>query len=428
MLHTRLKALFSAFNQVGIRWCLLRLPESYGRRGGDIDLLLSVEDIQAARRVLAAQHFVRLPAWKPALHYLSFDKATGQWLWLHIVTDLSFGPYELLKTGCEADCLLRRQSDPLEKDLFTLSTEDAFWELLLHCLVNKGRIAEGHRSRLQQLVHISCLDSPLADGVEAACPPGWSAERIAGLVLTGQWNQLETMAPTLKCVWMRSARIGTGQLFRAKAGQIYNALINKPRSRGMSVALLGPDGAGKSTLISGLQETWLLPVSSLYMGLTGGLLPFVNRLWLPFLVLPGRMVVFWTRYLLSEYHQSRGRLVIYDRYIYDWQVPTPYPLNQLQRIYRWIDGHCLPGPDLVFILDAPGEVMFRRKGEYSPEILEDWRQHFLSLRDQISQSELVDTTLPVQNVLTEVTDRIWQNYVSRWTEKQADGSILKNQQ
>ncbi len=61
-------------------------------------------------------------------------------------------------------------------------------------------------------------------------------------------------------------------------------------------------------------------------------------------------------------------------------------------------------------------------------MLEDWRQHFLSLRDQISQSELVDTTLPMQNVLIEVTDRIWQIYVSRWTEKQANSSILKNQQ
>lgn len=420
MLHTRLKALFSAFNQAGIRWCLLRLPESYSRKGGDIDLFLSAEDIQPARRVIASQQFARLPAWKPALHFLTFDKATGQWLWLHIVTELSFGRYELLKTGCEADCLMRRQADPLEKDLFTLSTEDAFWELLLHGLVNKGRIAVGHRDRLQQLVQTGCLNSPLTVFIELACPPGWNAESIAGLVAAGHWDQLEALAPALNSAWMRHARVGPGQLLRAKAAQIFAQLVTKPHSRGMTVALLGPDGAGKSTLISGLQETWLLPVSPLYMGLTGGLLPYVNRLWLPFLVIPGRLIIFWTRYLLGKYHQSRGRLVIYDRYIYDWQIPTPYPLNRLQRTYRWIDGHCLPGPDKVFILDAPGEVMFSRKGEYNPEMLEDWRQHFLSLRGQISQSELVDTTLPRQNVLAEVTDRIWQDYALRWIESQSD--------
>jgi thymidylate kinase len=95
-------------------------------------------------------------------------------------------------------------------------------------------------------------------------------------------------------------------------------------------------------------------------------------------------------------------------------VPTPFPLNRLKRAYRWIDGHALPGPDLSLVLDAPGEVMYRRKGEYTPEMLEDWRQHFLSLRDRFHAVEIVDTTRPEEQVRSDVVERIWRHYVDRW--------------
>jgi thymidylate kinase len=180
--------------------------------------------------------------------------------------------------------------------------------------------------------------------------------------------------------------------------------------------LLGPDGAGKSTLGMGLRNSFIFPVRLVYMGLTGGLLRHIARLHVPGLVLLARLLVLWCRYLMAQYHQLRGRLVVFDRYIYDAMVPHPDRLNWLRRASRWVDGRSCPGPDLVLLLNAPGKIMYERKGEYNPEQLEDWRQHFLALQRRIPQVETVDTAQAKDAARTEVIDRIWQRYVARWRE------------
>jgi thymidylate kinase len=131
-------------------------------------------------------------------------------------------------------------------------------------------------------------------------------------------------------------------------------------------------------------------------------------------VVPGRIFVFWCRYLRALYHQFRGRLVVFDRYVLDYSVPTPNPLNKVQKGMRWIDGHSIPLPDLVLVLDAPGEIMFQRKGEYDPVMLEEWRERFLALQDQISELEILDTTRPSGEVCADAIDRIWKRYMNRW--------------
>ena len=186
------------------------------------------------------------------------------------------------------------------------------------------------------------------------------------------------------------------------------------RARGVRAALLGPDGAGKSTLASGLENTVPLPMAQIYMGLTGGWLRRVDKLRLPGVVRAGRMLVIWGRYLRGFALAASGKLVIFDRYIYDAEVPTPYELGPAARLARWIDGHVCPGPDVTILLDAPGEVMYRRKGEYDAETLEHWRQRFLGVRRRVPDIEVVDTTRPADVVLRDVTARIWRRYAVRW--------------
>src|SRR5512139_2962530 len=111
MLHPRLAALFADFDQAGVRWCLLRRPTGKGRADGDVDLLVDGQHIEPARQALVGQGFTRVPGWKPGLHFLSYDRPTSQWLWMHLVSELSFGSYSLLRTAAEAACLERRQED-----------------------------------------------------------------------------------------------------------------------------------------------------------------------------------------------------------------------------------------------------------------------------------------------------------------------------
>jgi thymidylate kinase len=416
---TRLAGLFEEFERDDVRWCVLRLPAGFGKSAGDIDLLVDWREIGRVREVLRRHAFVQLPGWAPGRHWLAYDGSGDRWLWLHIVTELAFGPYALLDSGAADGCLNRRQR---RDGLPTLAPDDAFWMLVLHCLLDKGRFEPRHQHDLQALLAAARSDGPPAELVQGAVPPGWSAERIRQCVERSEWQQLEATAPAVRGAWMRRCGLGAHAVLARRLSLQLSRLRHFRRRRGLSVAVLGPDGAGKSTLVAGVQDAFILPVRSVYMGLTGGVLPQVDKLTLPFLVIPGRMCVFWFRYLRAMYHQARGRLVVFDRYTYDAMIPTPRPLSQLRQIYRRMDGHSCPPPDLVLVLDAPGETMFARKREYTPEMLEEWRKHFLVVQQRVPNAELVDASQDAETVLADVLRRIWQRYATRWDSPPCKGA------
>ena len=87
----------------------------------------------------------------------------------------------------------------------------------------------------------------------------------------------------------------------------------------------------------------------------------------------------WWRVACGAVHARRGRLVVFDRYTYDALLPITGSWRPLKRPYFWVLAHLAPRPDLVLVLDLPGEVAFARKGEFTPEGLEAVRQGFLAL-------------------------------------------------
>jgi thymidylate kinase len=57
---------------------------------------------------------------------------------------------------------------------------------------------------------------------------------------------------------------------------------------------------------------------------------------------------------------------------------------------------------LVIYVDAPAEVLFARKGEKTPEELENRRQAFLRQGTQVRNFVRVDGTQPLDKVCTDV--------------------------
>jgi thymidylate kinase len=171
------------------------------------------------------------------------------------------------------------------------------------------------------------------------------------------------------------------------------------------VALLGPDGVGKSTLVARLAAAHPAPVRTIYMGMWQGAdRPGRTRLdaVLAILVRPLRV---WGRVARAAVHVARGHLVLFDRYTYDALLPVTGSLRWLKRPYFWVLAHLAPRPDLVLVLDLPGEVAFARKGEFSPAGLEAVRQGFLALAPRIG-AQVVDASAPPEQVCAEVLRRI----------------------
>lgn len=397
----------AAWDRLRVRWALLREPIGEGGTAGDTDLLLHPDDVGRARATALAEGLVQLPGVHRGTHLIGYDEGAGRWAWLHGVTDLSYGPWRTLQTGAAEAVLERRLQNG------RLHPSDEFWETLLHCLLDGRGIPARHRARLAALAGRAEPSSPLAASVEQRLPKPWTPAAVLASAGEGEWSRLEELGGQWRAACRRQ-----GPSLPSRVGA---ALARLPArvpdlwlGRGVRAALLGPDGAGKSTLATGLQATVPLPMAQVYMGLTGGWLRRVDKLRVPGVVRVGRMLVIWGRYLRGLALAAGGRLVIFDRYIYDAEVPTPYHLGPAARLARWIDGHICPGPDVTILLDAPGAVMFRRKGEYDAETLEHWRQRFLGVRRRVPDLEVVDTTRPPDVVLRDVTARIWRRYAQRW--------------
>jgi thymidylate kinase len=400
---------FAGLNAAAVRWCLLRRAEDGGQPDGDVDLLVARADLPRALAVLRTCGTVPLAAYGRGSHrfFLALDPGTGAFVELDVVTELAYGPHFAVRTRAEDRCLAGRRR---HGTAWILRPEDEFWALLLHCALDKRAVSEGHAGRLAELSASASVDSPLV----RAWPGGTSL--FTGLLAAaraGHWTAVTRHGDALLALWRRSHRL---EVARARVGGAFLRTVERPLQawsrRGLSVALLGPDGAGKSTLADGIEASFRFPVRRVYMGLwqRREAVSGAHRVILEVALRP---FVAWGRYLASLGHRALGRLVVFDRYVYDALLPPSPPLAWLKRPYFRLLSRLCPAPDLVMVLDVPGEVMHARKGEHDGRRLEVEREHFARLLPRLPNAERVDADRPPEVVLADVLGRIWARYAAR---------------
>jgi len=184
------------------------------------------------------------------------------------------------------------------------------------------------------------------------------------------------------------------------------------RIRGIGVALMGADGAGKSTVAAAVAEGFHLPVRSVYMGLhqEGSRR---RRSPVPGLGLAAAIGRQWGRWARGLGHRLRGRLVLFDRYTYDALLPSDRPLSHARRLRRMLLARACPRPDLVVVLDAPAGTLFARAGEHDLELLERHRQGLLALARRLPRTVIVDAAQAPDAVARDVIAAIWRAYCRR---------------
>jgi hypothetical protein len=417
--HPTLAALFRALDAERIVWCLLRGEEELDLPGKDVDLLVASAHMPPVRRVTARLGFASVPAWGYGSHafFVSYDASRDAWIKLDVVAELAFGRGYALATGAEAECLSRRRR---VDGCWVLAEDDAFWALVLHRLLDKGSIGVRDAARLPTLAEAAKTDSTLARLVDSLCPLDWSAGRIVAAARRSEWALLSQLAPTLEVAWRDQRPLDVRRRAIANALRRWSGkALRLSRRRGVRVALLAPDGAGKTTLRQGIERTFYFPVRSVNMGLYQVRRPRGNR-HVPGIGLAVQLSTQWSGWLRGAYHQRRGRLVLFDRYAYDALLPTRFRYRRLGRVRRWLLAHACPAPELVVFLDAPGEVLHARKGEKSVDLLELQRQAYRQVLHRLPRTAVVDASRGAEQVRPEVTAIIWREYVRRWN-RRADG-------
>jgi predicted ATP-grasp superfamily ATP-dependent carboligase/thymidylate kinase len=218
------------------------------------------------------------------------------------------------------------------------------------------------------------------------------------------------------------------------------------RRSGLTVALIGPDGAGKTSVARRLAEVLPPPVTYLYMGVN----PDSSNLLLPstrlvhalrrargatpdaagprdsrrpgrapprsrakrslrsarsFLRLANRLAEEWQRALVASVQRRRGSIVIFDRHFfadyYAYDVAAHGQRSTSRRLHGFVLARLYPKPDLVLYLDAPAETLLRRKGEGTLESLARRRREYLELEQVMTNFAVVDADRPLDEVVSE---------------------------
>ncbi len=65
-------------------------------------------------------------------------------------------------------------------------------------------------------------------------------------------------------------------------------------------------------------------------------------------------------------------------------------------------------PDLIVVLDLPGEVAFARKGEQDVATLNEWRTSYRALESGSVPLVVLDATQPIAEVRRLATEAIWK--------------------
>jgi thymidylate kinase len=219
-----------------------------------------------------------------------------------------------------------------------------------------------------------------------------------------------------------------------------------------AIALVGPDGAGKSTIGRKLEQVSPIPVKYVYMGVnleSSNLVLPTTRLLLEIKRASGarpdiaagphdasrarprpkglvkkvaaglknglrvtnliaeewfRQIIVWY-YMLRGYHVLLDRHFFFDYYAHDIANDDPTrPLSS--RIHGFMLRNLYPKPDFVIFLDAPAEVLFARKPEGSLAALEERRQEYIRLRDVVKAFTVVDVSQPVEEVTHQISEVI----------------------
>lgn len=204
-------------------------------------------------------------------------------------------------------------------------------------------------------------------------------------------------------------------------GALWRARPASLRRLGPVVAILGPDGVGKGSVITVLQHRLPIGATVVYFGRLGSRrahtasehdrragtvreCAFVFR----------KYLLSWRRLLVAYAAAWRGHVVLCDRHPLEVLAIQPTRAPLAARLEQVLARRLTPRPDAIVVLDAPAETIWERKAEHSVEVLNRWRSAY---RSAFVRARVVSTDAPLYDTAAGVSAVVWDALSARrrWT-------------
>jgi thymidylate kinase len=414
-------ATFARFLGDHLIYCVLHgwqsLPES---PPSDLDIAIAPNDLEKVEATFARTAYVRV------MHLIQYE-ATGYCFVLATrqAGALCFGNLDVALdyrsdgrvffTATDLVRYSRKVND------FRVAAPEVEFAYLLVKKISKGALPEHQRMRMHQLYELLGGE---ARGIVHRMLGRRSGDQVIGWLARSEWMALETRLTRLKrALRFEIIKRDPFNAVRYWGPEFLRRWRRWRQPTGLCVALLGPDGSGKSTLIENLQKNlgraafqrvsvFHLRARSEHRIVQNNAVtdphrrppypPWLSLLKVSYYVLcnlVGHMFIVRPRLV-------RRALVLFDRYYDDLLVdPRRYRYGASMRFARFA-SYFVQRPDLYFVLDAAEDRIIHRKREVTREELGRQREAYRRLASELPNAVMLDGSLPADEVAQSANDVI----------------------
>ena len=413
-------AVFRAWAEGGIQFLVLRNYEQLPRfTTNDIDVLVAPGERDKAERLLvtAAQgagfRLHNRAEFATLALYFS-DRKTNFQVHFDLFTALKWRSFEFI--NCRP-FLARRRA----RDVFAIphAADEAATNLLAF-MIYTGRVKEKYKRSISEGFR---AEGAVAAGLLAETYGESNAKFLVRAGAEQKWAELEARTTELRrALILRSL---TRHAFRtvksllADASRLLRRFVRPP---GLTVVLCGADGSGKSTagraIIEGLSGTFS-PQKGRYFHWKPSLFSAKRRAERGPATNPHGQTVrnpvaslcyfafHWLEFFLGSHLvirpvTFRGGLVLIDRYYYDFLVDQRrYRLRVPEFVVR-LGFAFIKKPDLVLLLDAPAEVLQRRKQEVAASETQRQCEAYRAVVGRVANGRIINATQSAEAVAADI--------------------------
>ncbi|MGC1424030.1 MAG: hypothetical protein WA354_22290 [Terracidiphilus sp.] len=297
--------------------------------------------------------------------------------------------------------------------------------------LNKRTFDAQHGLKLHRLY---LKDPAGCDKMIARFWKGSSRTLLIRMASTNDWVRMEWGLEFIRSELMRNSEESLVTRMASSPRHAIHHLRRMMMPTGGWIAIMGPDGAGKSVVIDAIQQQFrfaydkvkcfhLRPKSLRRGAATQQVVtnphgkpprsPLLSVLKILFM-----MADYWLGYALQiAPAMRRSQLIVFDRYIYDLLVDSKRVRYGGPQWLLRLAACLVPHPDMVILLDAPPDVLWARKREVPFDEVMRQRDEYCKLARSLPFATIVNAAQPLSDVIRDVDCAIVEHFERRTRER-----------